>query len=78
MFGCVYVIGCESGVMFRDLGRLYHSAHCYVVKCPYALGLGSVYCAGYVGSSGVVPYHIECYESIYRWPVGSPDLPVKY
>ncbi len=69
---------CESGLMFGGMGELYHRVRCFVVKCPYVLGLSSVFCAGQVGSSGVIPYYIERYYYIYQWPGGSPDLPVKY
>ena len=64
--------------MFGDVERLHHCLRCCVVKCPYALDFGSVYCVGQVGFIVVVPYYIGCYDSIYRWPFGSPDLHVKY
>ncbi len=54
----VFVVGCESGVMFGGGGGLYHSGRCFFLKCPGVLGASNVYCDGHVWFISVLPYYI--------------------
>ncbi len=54
----VFVVGCESGVMFGGGGGLYHSGRCFFLKCSCVLGAIIVYFVGQVWFISVLPYYI--------------------